>query len=151
MAVVVSPLNIFQGKLCGILSRYLTPLVPAWYRFAAFFYPILLIFGAFLLISVFCVAFCHDVWHLLTPLGFALRLFHPILLQFLLISMCCVPHVWCFKACHEQVMSVVVSSMKVFRVKCGRFCHDVSASWRRSAAFSSRYVELCYNSCWFEW
>ena len=68
MAVVVSPLNIFQGKLCGILSRYLTPLVPAWYRFAAFFYPILLIFGAILV--NFCVL-CGILSRCLAPLDAA--------------------------------------------------------------------------------
>ena len=65
------------------------------------------------------------------------------LLQFLLISMCCVPDVWCFKTCHEQVMSVVVSPLNVFRASSVAFCHD---DWR---LLSPLGTALRIPFCWF--
>ena len=46
-------------------------------------------------------------------------------------------HVCCFETCHEQVISVVLSSLRVLEQFDVSFCHDVAGDF-----FLSRFVEL---------
>ena len=62
----------------------------------------------------------------------ALRLFHLIFCWFQRVV--CVMFA-VLRLVLSKWWQLVVSPLKVFTVKCGWFCHDVSASWRRFAAF----------------
>ena len=57
-----------------------------------------------------------------------------------------VRYVWWFETCHEQVMSVVLSPLKVSTVSCVLFCRDVGAALRRFTLLSVAlrwFVPLC--------
>ena len=69
------------------------------------------------------VPFCHNV-------GVAWGRFAAFTSHFLFfISTCCMRHVCCFETCHEQVMSVVLSSLRVLEQFDVSFCHDVAGDF----------------------
>ena len=60
-------------------------------------------------------------------------------------------YVCCFEACHEQVISVVARSLKLFSERCVPFCRDAGVTLRRLAPLCNvlRRLVLCFEA-WYE-